>query len=111
MPDKKFLSWKGIPYVLSGIIVGLGVLSWEAYYSLFIIIGLGLNTVFLSVKNVNIIKASVILTSALILTYDAFVFSISGMINEAMAIIGAIIGLTVFYVTNKKKKEIKENEI
>jgi hypothetical protein len=107
--DNKYLSWKGIPYILAGIIVGLGFLSWEAYYSLFIIVGLGLNTVFLSVKNVNILKASVILTSALIFTYDAFAFSISGMINEAMAIVGAIIGLTVFYLTNKKQKEIKEN--
>ena len=107
--DKKYLSWKGIPYVLACITVGVGILSWESYYSLFIIVGLGLNTIFLSSKNVNVIKASVILTSALILTYDAFVFSISGMLNEAMAIVGSIIGLTIFYIKSRKQEKIKEN--
>ena len=105
--DKKYLSWKGIPYILALIIAGIGALSWEGYYSLFIIVGLGINTVFLSVKNVNVLKASVILTSALILTYDVFAFSISGIINEGLAIIGAIIGLISYYVWNKKQK--KEN--
>lgn len=105
--DKKYLSWKGIPYILAVIIAGIGALSWEGYHSLFIIVGLGINTVFLSVKNVNVLKASVILTSSLILTYDVFAFSISGMINEGMAIIGSILGLITYYIWNKK--QVKEN--
>ncbi len=107
--DVRFLSWKGIPYILAAIMVGVGALSYEAYYSLFIIVGLGINTVFLSVKNVNVLKASVILTSSLIFTYDAFVLSISGMINEALAVVGAIVGLIMAYVTSKRTKNLEEN--
>ena len=101
--DKKFLSSKLIPYIFAVIVVIIGALSWEGYYSLFYIVGLGVNTVFLSVKNVNVIKISVIFTCSLIFTYNVFVFSIPGMINESLSILGAVIGLITYRVRKKKQ--------
>ena len=100
--DRKYLSSILIPIAFAVIITVVGAFSWQGYYSLFLIVGLAANTIFLSVKNINIVRISVMFTCALILTYNAFVFSIPGMINEAVSIIGAIVGLITYCIKNKK---------
>ena len=102
--DKKYLSSIIIPYLFAAIISVIGALSWQGYYSLFLIVGLAVNTVFMAVKDINVLRISVIFTCALIFTYNVFVLSIPGMINEALSIVGAIIGLITYHVKNKKNQ-------
>lgn len=100
--DKKFLSSRIIPYIFAFIMIILGVLTWEGYYSLFIIIGLAVNTVCLSICNTNQLRVSVIFTCSFIITYNAFVGTIGGIISESMSILSSIIGLIRFHVKNTK---------
>ena len=76
--------------------IGLGILSWHGPESLLIIIALAANTLFMATGNPQILRKSVIVTSGMILAYDAIVFSIGGMTNEGISIISSIIGIARF---------------
>ena len=75
----------------------LGALSWQGYVSLFIIVALALNTVFMSTGDPQLLRKSVIFTSTLVLLYNCFVFSIGGIANESVSIVSSIIGIIRFY--------------
>jgi hypothetical protein len=100
--DKKAFQSKWWPYILAGAIVVAGVFSWEAWYSLLLIIALAVNTVFLANPNANTVRKSVLFTCPLILIYNLFVGSYSGAISESISILSAIVGLIRH---GKKKKE------
>lgn len=81
------------PYVLALLIGGLGALSWQGPVSLLIILALMANTVFMSLNNNQILRISVIFTCSMILTYNFFVHSYAGMLNEGISMVSAIIGI------------------
>ena len=81
------------PYAMALLMGALGALSWQGPVSLLIIIALMVNTVFMSFNNNQLLRASVIVTSSMILLYNLFVSSYGGMINESIGIISSIIGL------------------
>ena len=90
---KKPFQSKAWPYILAGIIVVVGVFTWEAWYSIFLLIALAVNTVFLANPNANIVRKSILFTCPMVFIYNAFAGSIGGMINEAISIASAIVGL------------------
>ena len=94
--DKKFLSGKAIPAIMALVMGVLGIITWEGYYSAFFVVGLMLNTLAMGYFNPQNLRKSLLLTCSLIFIYNAFTFSIGGMINETVAIISAIIGLIRF---------------
>ncbi len=100
--DKKILSSKAVPIVLAGIMGVLGIVTWEDYYSAFFVVGLMLNTLAMGYFGPQNLRKSLLLTCSLIFVYNAFTFSIGGMINETVAIISAIIGL----VRYRKEKTV-----
>ena len=73
-----------------------GVLSWQGAKSLLIIIPLMVNTVFLSLGIPQLLRKSVIFTSSFVLLYNVLVFSIGGILNEAVSIISSIVGIVRF---------------
>ena len=91
--DKKFFQSKLFPIFFAVIMVVLSIFSWEGYYSLFIIAGLALNTLFTALPDPQTIRKSILLTSPLVFTYDVFALSIGGMINETVAVVSSIIGI------------------
>ena len=91
--DKKILSSKAVPAVLAAAMGVLSIFTWEGYYSAFFVVGLMLNTLAMGYFNPQNLRKSLLLTCTLIFIYNAFTFSIGGMINETVAIISAIIGL------------------
>ena len=101
--EKKFFSWKGWPIVFALISGTLGVLAWEAWYSVFVVAGIVINTVCMSFKNAQNIHKSILVTSPMVLAYDLFARSYSGAVYEAVAIVSSAIGIYRFY--NKKKDE------
>ena len=81
---------------LSVTMVALGVLSWQGPVSLLIMVALAANTLFMATGNPQLLRKSVIVTSGLILIYNAIVFSIGGMTNEGISIVSSIIGIIRF---------------
>ena len=92
----------GRPWAIlfSVLIGGIGIISWEAWYSVFVVLGLVINSYAMSFKNPNNVRKSILVSSPLVLTYDAFALSYGGMVYETVVIVSSIIGLIRF---NKKE--------
>lgn len=101
--DKKLFSGKFFPIFFTVVIPILGGLSWQGPISLFIILGLAINTYILSGNNPQTLRKSILLTSSLIIIYNIFVFSIGGIINELVAIVSSVIGIIRTNVKNKEQ--------
>jgi hypothetical protein len=91
--DKKIFSYKFYPYLLMVIIGGLSFLTSEGAHSILITIGLIINTFALSLTNPQATRYCMAISCSFIFAYNIFVFSIGGMINEAVAIISSILGI------------------
>lgn len=91
--EKKLFSGKKCPVFFGLLMACVGILSWQGYYSIFILLGLVINTVCLSSSNPQNIRKSILVSSPLVLIYDAFVMSVGGMIYESVVIVSSIIGL------------------
>lgn len=98
--DKPLFSGKKCPVFFAVVMGFVGLLSWQGFYSVFIVLGLVINTLCLSFDDPQKIRKSILITSPMVLTYDAFVLSIGGIIYESVAIISAVIGI-VRYRRNK----------
>ena len=75
------------------------IITWDAWYSVFILLGVGINTFCMSFKDPQNVRKSIIVTSPMVLTYDIFARSIGGSIYETVALISAAIGV----FRNRKK--------
>ena len=105
--EKPFFNWKGWPIffaVVSGI---MGIIAWEAWYSVFVFFGLVIHTVCLAFNNPQNIRKSILVTSPLVLTYDLFAKSWSGAVYETVAIVSAAVGIARFY---SKKGSVTEDD-
>ncbi|MBE6650081.1 MAG: YgjV family protein [Ruminococcaceae bacterium] len=89
----KFFKHPLCAYLMAAVMGAVGALSWQGPVSLLIIVALMVNTVFMSFNNNQLLRASVIVTSSMILLYNFFMTSYGGMINESIGIISSIIGL------------------
>jgi len=98
---------KPVPKILSvlfTVVLGvMGILSWHAWYSIFMVLGLLINSYCMSLSNPNTIRKSILVTSPLVLIYNCIVFSVGGIIYESVAVISAMIGLSR---TKKKQSNL-----
>lgn len=101
--NKKFWSYRWWPYVLAAVTVVCGVVTWQGPMSLFVIVGLAVNTMALSIPNLQKFRRSILLTSTLVLIYDVYFVVWGGVMNEALALLSAAVGLYRF----RNKKEVK----
>lgn len=79
--------------VFTLLIVGVGALSWQGWISLFLIIALGVNTIYISIGKPQLLRKSILVTSSMVIVYNIFVFSIGGIANETISIISSVIGI------------------
>ena len=105
--DKKNLRDLWSPLILALIMAGVSFFSWEGLHSLMITAGLVINTISLGVFGAKNIKRSIIVSSSLILTYNIFAGSYSGILSESLSIISAIIGVVRHKI---KEKELSKQE-
>lgn len=91
--DKKFYSKKLFPIIFAVIMMIVGGCSWEGVHSIFVIVGLVINTYCLSFDDAQNIRKSILVTSPMVLIYDIFELSIGGIIYETVVIISSIIGI------------------
>ena len=82
-----------VPILFTVVIIGVGFFTWEAWYSVFCVVALAVNTYCMSFTNPQNVRRSILVTSPMVLVYDAFAFSIGGIVYESVAILSAAIGL------------------
>ena len=102
--DKKFLSGVWLPILLALAMAFVSLFSWDGYHSLLIILGLMVNTVCMGLCDSQNLRKSVLITCPMILVYNIFEASYSGMVSETISWISAIIGI-VRYMRAKKCAE------
>lgn len=85
----------------------MGILSWQGPISLLMIVALVANTFFHSLGKPQILRYSIVVTSTLVLLYNIAVFSIGGILTEAISIISAIVGIALFLFGKTKPKDVK----
>ena len=73
-----------------------GIATWQGLKSLLIIIAKVLSTVAYSNKNTTVVRGIILITSISWLIYNSFVFSIAGVLCEAVTIISVIVGIIRF---------------
>ena len=108
--DKKFLSGIWVPIVFTVLIAALGFSSWQGWFSLFMIAGLIINTIAIRFKNPQIIRASILVSSPLVIVYDVIVSSYGGIVYESVAILSSIIGLILYAKRGRASKAEKETQ-
>ncbi len=89
-----------IPIIFVAIQIVICALTWEAWYSVFVLIGIGINTFCMSFYDPQNIRKSILVSSPAVLTYDVFARSIGGIIYESVAIVSAAIGVFRFKKSN-----------
>ena len=98
-------------FIFAIIVVVLGIKTWHAWYSAFIVVALFFNSIALSLCRPQVLRASILFTSSSIFVYNAFVFSIGAMANEVIAITSSIIGLIRYRKPRVKKEDYSERLI
>ena len=97
---KPYYAMTGALMVIMGV---MGILSWEGPVSLILIAALVANTFFIALGKPQILRYSIIVTSTLCLIYNIVVFSVGGILLEAISVVSAIVGSIRFLIGNKKK--------
>ena len=97
--NKKGSNEKVTPIIFAVIMGIIGILTWESWYSVFVFLGLIINTLCLALSDPQKVRASILVTSPLVLIYDAFAQSFGGIVYESVAIISALIGI----IRNRKR--------
>ena len=71
----------------------VSVFSWEGIHSLLITLGLVVNTVCMGVFDARNFRKTILISSSLILIYNIFASSSSGVLSESISLISVIIGI------------------
>jgi hypothetical protein len=81
------------PIVLSFCIAAASILSWEGMHSLLISLGLVVNTMCMGLCDAKSFRKTILISSSLILIYNIFAFSYSGILSESISLLSVIIGI------------------
>ncbi len=91
--NSKNKSSKVIPIFFAAVMAIAGFISWQGFFSLFMIAGLVINSVCMSFSNSKNIKRSILVSSPMVIVYNVAFFSIGGIIYESVVIASSIVGL------------------
>ena len=92
-----------LPIIFTSILAVIGILTWNGWYSIFVFLGLIINSMCMSFADPQNVRKSILVTSPMVLIYDAFALSLGGFIYESVAIISSVIGILR---NAKKNKEV-----
>lgn len=67
--------------------------SWEGIHSLLITLGLVVNTICMGIFDAKSFRKTILISSTLILVYNIFAFSYSGILSESISLISVVIGI------------------
>lgn len=95
-----------LPILFSLCMAGASAFSWEGTHSLLITLGLVVNTMCMGICSANDFRKTILISSSLILVYNIFAFSYSGILSESISLISVVIGI-VRYSSTQKPVETK----
>ncbi len=81
------------PVLLALCMAVVSIFSWEGIHSLLITTGLVVNTVCMGVFDAKTFRKTILISSSLILLYNVFASSYSGMLSESISLISVVIGI------------------
>ena len=84
----------------------VSLFSWEGAHTLFLTSALAVNTVIMGYSSPQTLRKSVLVTCSMIIVYNVIEHSYSGIVNESVSIVSALIGIAV-YLRSKNKTESK----
>ena len=87
------------PVIFTVLVIVAGILTWEGWYSVFIMSGLVVNSVSLAFSDAQKIRIAMFIKSPLCLLYNIFVLSGGGIIYECAVLVSSVIGI----LRNKSK--------
>ena len=93
-----------VPILFAVLQATMCLLTWNAWYCVFILVGIVANTLFMSLQNPQTVRISILFTSIIILVYDLFASAYGGALYESVALISAAIG--IWRMAQKEKKEL-----
>ena len=93
-----------LPVVFSLLMAGASAFSWEGTHSLLITLGLVVNTMCMGMFSANDFRKTILISSSLILVYNIFAFSYSGILSESISLISVVIGIIRYSSTEKPVK-------
>ncbi len=76
--------------------------SWEGIHSLLITLGLVVNTVCMGIFDAKRFRKTILISSSLILIYNIFALSYSGMLSESISLLSVVIGIIRYRNTTAK---------
>ena len=99
--NKPIFSGRWPAIFFTAVMAVLGFYTWQGWHSLFVIVGLIINSLCMSMRDPQNIRKSILVTSPLVLIYNIFEFSIGGIANESLSIVSSVIGI----VRDRKSKQ------
>ena len=89
-------------YVLIVLVIAIGVLTWEGWYTGSLVVGLVFNTVSIALNDPQRTRQMMLVKTPLCFLYNLMVGSVGGMIYECTVLTSSIIGIIRY---RKKGKE------
>ncbi len=96
------------PVVFALCMAVVSVFSWEGIHSLLITMGLVVNTVCMGIFDAKTFRKTILISSSLILVYNIFAFSYSGILSESISLISVIIGIIRYRNTQQPIESSKK---
>lgn len=94
-----------IPIIFTVLVVATGILTWEGWYSSFIVAGLAVYSLAIAMPDAQKIRFAMFIKNPLCLTYNAIVLSMGGIVYECIVLVSSVIGI----IRNHKKIGDDEN--
>ncbi len=88
-----------IPIIFTVLIIITSILTWEGWYSAFIMVGLAFHSMAIALLDAQRIRYAMFIKSPLCLTYNAIVLSIGGIVYECIVLLSSTIGI----IRNRKR--------
>ena len=98
-----------LPIAFTSLIVIISLLTWDNWYCVFLMVGVAIGAVCLSLSSAQNIRFAMFIKCPLCLIYNAIVFSIGGVLYESASLLSSVIG-TVKYYSDKKKALVWEEK-
>ena len=95
------------PILFALCMAAVSFFSWEGIHSLLITLGLVVNTVCMGILDAKNFRKTILISSSLILIYNIFASSYSGILSESISLVSVIIGIIRYRNTAQPIKTAK----
>lgn len=108
--DKKGSKSLLIPIIFCLVAILTTVLTWESWYSVFILIGVLINAIAFAVFPPQTTRYCMLVKAPVTLLYNVFVFSLGGIIYESSVFISSVIGIIRFRKSKGCEKTCEKSD-